>query len=119
MSKLDLNTQINLLKEAKMYLKDVKPISNLKSEAKKDTVALRIPKYGLVNELLKKTNLPLTGTSANLSGKPPSTKIKEVIRQFKNQKHQPDLIINLGNLRKSKPSTILDLRVFPPKILRI
>jgi L-threonylcarbamoyladenylate synthase len=85
----------------------------------KDTIALRIPKYKLVNELLKKTNKPLTGTSANLSGKPPSTKIKEVVSQFKNQKHQPDLIINMGNLRKSKPSTILDLRVFPPKILRI
>jgi L-threonylcarbamoyladenylate synthase len=84
----------------------------------KKTIALRIPKYKLINDLLKKINKPLTGTSANISGKPPSTKIKEVISQFKTQKHQPDLIINAGNLPKSKPSIVLDLRTFPPKILR-
>jgi L-threonylcarbamoyladenylate synthase len=58
----------------------------------------------------------LTGTSANISEKPPSTKIKEVIAQFK--KYQPDLVISAGNLPKSKPSTVLDLTTFPPKILR-
>lgn len=84
----------------------------------KKTIALRTPKYRLVNELLKRLDFPLVGTSANISGKPPSIKIKEVISQFKGQKYQPDLVIDKGNLPENKPSTILDLTVWPPKILR-
>jgi len=85
----------------------------------KKTIALRIPKYKIINDLLKKINKPLTGTSANISGKPPSTEIKEVVRQFKNQKSRPDFIIDAGDLPKNKPSIVLDLRFSPPKILRI
>lgn len=81
-------------------------------------IGLRIPKYKLVNLILKKLDSPLTGTSANISGKPVSTKIKEIIRQFKNRKHQPDLVVDAGDLPKSKPSTVLDLTTFPSKILR-
>jgi L-threonylcarbamoyladenylate synthase len=75
----------------------------------KRTIALRIPKYRLVNNLLRKISSPLTGTSANVSGKPATTKIKEVIEQFKNKKFQPDLIANAGNLKFSKPSMVIDL----------
>lgn len=75
----------------------------------KKTIALRIPKYRLVIELLKKLNCPLTGTSANISGNPASTKIKEIISQFKNQKHQPDFIIDAGNLKPSKASKVIDI----------
>jgi L-threonylcarbamoyladenylate synthase len=87
------------------------------------TIALRIPKYKLVNDLLKKTNLPLTGTSANISGKPTSTKIQDILNQFtlrrgSGQKNKPDLIIDAGNLKKSKPSTIIDLTAPKHKILR-
>jgi len=82
------------------------------------TVAIRIPNYRFLNILLKKINRPLTGTSANISGKPTSTKIKEVINQFKNQKHQPDLIIDARNLPKNRPSKVIDLRGRKIKILR-
>ena len=84
----------------------------------KKEIGLRIPDHKIINQLLLAINLPLTGTSANISGKSPSTKIKEVISQLKNQKYLPDLIIDAGNLPKSKPSTVLDLRISPPKILR-
>jgi L-threonylcarbamoyladenylate synthase len=84
----------------------------------KKTIGLRIPDYKIINQLLLIINRPLTGTSANISGQPPSTKIKEVISQFKNKRFQPDLIIDAGNLPKSKPSTVLDLTTWPPKILR-
>jgi L-threonylcarbamoyladenylate synthase len=82
------------------------------------TIALRIPNYKLVLDLIKKINRPLTGTSANISRKPPSTKVKEVLRQFKEEKYLPDLIINAGNLPKNKPSLVIDLTKEPPKILR-
>ena len=84
----------------------------------KNTIGLRIPKYKLIIDLLKKINKPLTGTSANIIRKPASTEIKKVIKQFQNQKYQPDLIIDAGNLPKSKPSKVIDLTVHPPKILR-
>lgn len=84
----------------------------------KKMIGLRTPNYKLVNILLKKLNRPLTGTSANISGKPASTKIKEVIRQFKNKKYQPDLVIDAGNLPKNRPSTVIDLSREKIKILR-
>lgn len=84
----------------------------------KKTIGLRIPKYKFLNALLQKLNLPLTGTSANISGKPASGNIKEVLSQFKDKKHQPDFVIDVGNLPKSKPSVVLDLTSWPPKILR-
>lgn len=97
----------------------------LKRRAKKiygvdqKTIGLRIPKYFLIEKLLKQTNRPLTGSSANLSGKPPTTKIKEVIKQFKDQKTTPDLILDAGNLPKSKPSVVLDFTKEEIKILRV
>ncbi len=86
--------------------------------AGEDTIALRIPDYRFLNILLKKINRSLTGTSANISGKPPSTKVKEVLKQFENDKIQPDLILDAGNLLKSLPSTIISLVGDKPKILR-
>jgi L-threonylcarbamoyladenylate synthase len=88
--------------------------------ADKKTVALRIPNHKVISYLLSIAGLPLTGTSANISGKPASGNIKEVIKQFtlSRVEGQPDLIIDTGNLKKSKPSKIIDLTVKPPKILR-
>lgn len=84
----------------------------------KKEIGLRVPNYEIINQLLRPCHRPLTGTSANISGKPASTKIKEVLKQFENQKDQPDLIIDAGNLPKNKPSTIIDLTISPPKVLR-
>lgn len=84
----------------------------------KETIGLRIPNYKLINQLLLIINRPLTGTSANISGKPSSTKIKEIIKQFRNQKYQPDLMIDAGNLPESRPSTVIDLTGRKPKVLR-
>ena len=84
----------------------------------KESIALRIPKYKLINRILEKTNLPLIGTSANILGKKSSTKIREVLNQFKNQKDLPDLVLDAGNLKESKPSTVIDLRQEKIKIVR-
>jgi len=107
--------EVTTILKAKSETRKIFPKGIISSENK---IGFRIPKYRLVNVLLKKFNLPLTGTSANISGQPPSTKIKEIISQFKSQKYQLDLILDAGNLPKSKPSTVLDLTEFPPKVLR-
>lgn len=81
-------------------------------------IGLRIPNYKLLNTLLEETKIPLSATSANISGKPASTKIKRIINQLKKEKFQPDLIIDVGSLKASKPSTVVDLTSKKPKILR-
>ena len=82
------------------------------------TIALRVPKYKLITELFKRTNFPLAETSVNISNQPPITEIKEIVKHFKKIKLQPDLIIDAGNLKPSKPSTVIDLTQKKPKILR-
>lgn len=84
----------------------------------KRTIALRIPDYQFINKLLGKTKRPLTGTSANLSGKPSSSSVENILKQFKDQKLLPDLVIDAGKLPKNKPSMVIDLTVLPFKVLR-
>jgi L-threonylcarbamoyladenylate synthase len=93
-------------------------ILNLKLLTKKETIAIRIPRYKFLNDLLKKINKPLAQTSVNISGEPELKKIKEIIVKFEKNKNRPDLIIDGGNLSKSKPSKIIDLTGGGEKVLR-
>jgi len=81
---------------------------------KKESIALRVPKYPLLNEILKEIDFPLSGTSANISGKKPKN-FKEMLNQF--EKEKPDLAV-FGEETFGKPSLILDLREKHPSILR-
>ncbi|MDD5144513.1 MAG: L-threonylcarbamoyladenylate synthase [Candidatus Pacebacteria bacterium] len=82
------------------------------------TIALRIPKYKLIDDILKKVNLPLSGTSANISGRPAAASIEELSKQFKGVKNQPDLVVDAGKLKTKKSSTVIDLTIEPYNILR-
>lgn len=84
----------------------------------KKTIGLRIPNYKLINQLLLIINRPLAETSSNISGLPASIRIKDIIKQFQDKKFQPDLILDAGNLKPSKPSQVIDLTGAKPKILR-
>ncbi len=84
----------------------------------KKTIALRISKHLLLNNILRKFDGPLAQTSANISGQPASTKINDVIVYFENSKTKPDLIVDGGNLPKGKPSIIMDLTSDNIKIIR-
>jgi L-threonylcarbamoyladenylate synthase len=75
-------------------------------QARNDTVALRVPKYKPLNDLLKKINKPLAQTSVNISGQETLIKSSEIEAQFKKQKI---LFVDAGNLKKSKPSKIINL----------
>jgi len=86
--------------------------------AGKKTIGLRIPDYKLINLLLDILNIPLIGTSANLSGGPEPVKIKEILDQFENQKTKPDIVVDAGDLKIKKPSTVVDLTGKEIKIIR-
>jgi L-threonylcarbamoyladenylate synthase len=86
---------------------------------KENTIGFRIPGCELIYEIIDIFKKPLTGTSANISGNSSSVKIDRVIKQFENQKYQPDLVIDVGDLEISKPSTVIDLTRPEPRVLRI
>ena len=83
------------------------------------TIGLRIPDFEFINLLIKKLNFPITGTSANISGGRPETKIKKIVSQFKDKELKPDLIVDAGDLPQSEPSTVIDLTGKEPIVLRV
>lgn len=89
----------------------------LKKKDGSGTIGLRIPNRKLLLGLAKQTG-PLAETSANISGRPASTKFNEVLAQFKGNKEQPDLAIDGGDLPPSKASKVIDLTASPFKVLR-
>ena len=86
--------------------------------ANKKTIGLRIPNYKLISQIVEKFGKPLTGTSANISGRPSTVKIDEIYRYFEDEELRPDLILNGGNLAWSNPSTVVDFSNDKPKIIR-
>jgi len=71
--------------------------------------AIRVPKNKVARELAQKVGQPLIATSANLSGKKDQYLALAVFKEFKNKKHQPDLIVNAGRLKTVKPSTLVKI----------
>ncbi len=83
----------------------------LTGKAKK--VAVRLTSHPLAQELAAVFG-PLTATSANLSGASPAVKAEEVLRELPDV----DLVLDAGVCPGKVPSTLLDLTVDPPQILR-
>jgi len=81
-------------------------------------IALRIPDYELLNDILKELKRPLTGTSANISGQPSCLSAQEVITQFKTREPQPDLVLDAGELADSEPSTVVDITGEAKNVIR-
>ncbi len=78
-------------------------------------VAARIPGKGPALDLAAAVRAPITATSANPSTKPPA---EEPIRVADYFGDSLDLIIDAGRTPGGKPSTIVDVTVEPPGILR-
>ena len=82
------------------------------------TVGIRIPNNLVVLSLAKEGGVPLTATSANVSGAPVCYNTSDIIKQFGDQMKGISLIVDQGPLPSVKPSTIIDLTYTPPKVLR-
>ena len=79
------------------------------------TVAVRVPDHPLVQELCRRIKAPLAATSANLHGQPPpltANAVQSVLGQ------RIALLLDGGACRGGVASTVLDLTVWPPAILR-
>ncbi len=87
--------------------------------AGRDTVGLRIPDHFFTMALMENLDLPITCTSANLSGEPGSVFSAEVIKVFSRSYPRPDLFLDAGDLPANQPSAVIDLTGSEPKILRM
>jgi L-threonylcarbamoyladenylate synthase len=79
------------------------------------TVGIRLPGHPLALALVHATGFPVTAPSANPSGAEPPTTAETVRRYFDGQ---IDLILDGGPTPGGRPSTVLDVSVSPPRLLR-
>lgn len=79
------------------------------------TVAVRLPRSALIRSLVRFSGCPLTGTSANLSGRAGGRSADEAARQLGGLL---DLLLDAGPVRRPLPSTIVDLSGRAPRIVR-
>jgi len=83
--------------------------------ANRDTVAIRMPRNKIAQELIKASGVPIAAPSANLAGRPSPTSAKDV---FEDLGREIDLILDGGKTKIGIESTVVDLTVKPPLILR-
>jgi L-threonylcarbamoyladenylate synthase len=86
--------------------------------AGRKTLGIRIPDNKICQMLAQRLGIPFTTTSANISGGENPYTVRQVIQQFTDQMEQIDLFLDQGALPKTFPSTLVDLTISPPNILR-
>jgi L-threonylcarbamoyladenylate synthase len=79
------------------------------------TVGIRAPDHEFVLTLLRMYG-PLAATSANLSGQPSATTADQVIETLGGM---IDLMVDGGETTGGTPSTVVDITVSPPALLRL
>ena len=82
---------------------------------RRGTVAVRVPGMPLPRRLAATLGRPITGVSANRTGQPPCRTAGEVAEALT---AGLELILDGGDAPGGAPSTILDLSVDPPRLLR-
>lgn len=80
-----------------------------------DTIAVRMPKHDVALALIEKSGCPISAPSANLAGRPSPTMAKHVLDDLDGR---IDAVLDAGLTRIGVESTVLDLTVEPPQVLR-
>lgn len=80
-----------------------------------DTVAVRLPSHSVANALIHFSDTPIAAPSANLSGKPSPTTARHTTEDLNGR---VDMIIDGGDSFIGIESTVIDLSVEIPTILR-
>lgn len=84
----------------------------------KDTLGIRIPDSYFCIAVTKKFGKPITATSANKSGKENARTIDEILLQLGERADLIDLVIDVGDLEKRDPSTVLKVTPQGVEVLR-
>ncbi|MDH5794813.1 MAG: L-threonylcarbamoyladenylate synthase [Candidatus Bathyarchaeota archaeon] len=80
-----------------------------------DTVAMRMPSHTVALALIRESKVPIAAPSANLSGRPSPTTAEHVRQDLGGR---IDVILDAGSTMVGIESTVLDLTVDPPQVLR-
>ena len=83
--------------------------------ARTGKIGVRLPGHPVASALAKHVQRPLTGTSANISGQPGCYQAQNLDPAIANQL---GLILDAGTLIGGVGSTVVDVTVTPPQILR-
>lgn len=78
-------------------------------------IGIRLPLHPVARHLVDAADGPITGTSANLSGQPGCAKAAEIDAAVLGE---VDMVLDAGPLIGGSGSTVVDVTVTPPKILR-
>ena len=78
-------------------------------------IAIRISRHPFVRRLFDLLSQPITSTSANISDQQNLFSFDEIYKTFSNK---VELIVDSGNLPRSKGSTVIDLTVKPALLIR-
>ena len=78
-----------------------------------DKIGIRIPDNSICMDLSKE--FPITSTSANLSGYDIPESVEGVLKQLGSS---IDIMMDAGICKHGIPSTVIDMTVYPPKVLR-
>jgi L-threonylcarbamoyladenylate synthase len=79
------------------------------------TIGVRQPGHAVARALVAALRAPVTAPSANRSGGPPPTRAADVLDVFGGE---IDVILDAGPTPGGLPSTVLDVTVDPPRLLR-
>jgi L-threonylcarbamoyladenylate synthase len=83
--------------------------------AKTGKIGVRLPGHPVAAAMLQQVKGPITGTSANLSGRPGCNRLLDIGPQITGQ---VDLVLDAGTLQGGVGSTVVDVTEEPPRILR-
>lgn len=92
-----------------------RPIVPVELTAGTGTIGVRQPGHAVARALAAACGAPITAPSANLTGETPPTTADDVRRVFDGR---IDVILDAGATPGGLPSTILDVTVDPPRVLR-
>ena len=85
------------------------------TSANLDTIGIRMPSDKVAKKLIEKSRVAIAAPSANLSGKPSPTDVKRCIEDLDGR---VDYILGYSESEVGVESTIIDVTVNPPCILR-
>lgn len=88
---------------------------NPKLTAGKEKLGIRLPRHPVAKALVNSVDFPVTGTSANLSGRPGCTRTDMLSPEII---EKTDLVLDAGLVQGGAGSTVVDVTCTPPKILR-
>ncbi len=87
----------------------------LEASAGLETIAVRMPSHKIAREIIRRSGVVVAGPSANTSGRPSPTRAEHAIEDLSGK---VDYIVDSGKTIVGIESTVLDVTVDPPMILR-